>query len=106
MYGEVIYKDRFIWNRLKAEANRKRHSGMTFEMGGDAYDDPFAIDEYDEENSADEDRFNRTGIVEDRYITVTFTMRGSLARIISVREADAEEKEAYNEHVRKHFGIR
>lgn len=69
------------------------------------YDDPLAIEEYDEVNSVDEDRYNRTGIVGETYITVSFAIRGNLARIISTREADEEEEEVYDEHARKYFGI-
>ncbi|GMO44564.1 MAG: hypothetical protein Pg6C_06380 [Treponemataceae bacterium] len=46
MHDDVIYKGRFIWNRLKAEANRKKHPGMTFEKGGEAYDDPLAVNKH------------------------------------------------------------
>jgi uncharacterized DUF497 family protein len=84
---DIVYKCRFVWNRLKAEANRKKHSGMTFEKGSEAYDDPLAVEEYDEVNSEGEDRYNRTGIAGDTYITVSFTMRGNLARIISARRS-------------------
>jgi uncharacterized DUF497 family protein len=89
-----------------AEANERKHPGMTFEKGSAAYDDPLAIEEYDEGNSEYEDRYNRTGIVGDAYITVSFTIRNNLARIFSVREADNEEGRAYDEHVRRYTGVR
>jgi uncharacterized DUF497 family protein len=106
MSDDIIYKGRFIWNRNKAETNRKKHPGMTFEKGSEAYDDLLAVEEYDEENSVYEDRYNRTGIVGDAYITVSFTLRNNLARIFSVREADEEEGRAYDEHVRRYIGER
>jgi uncharacterized DUF497 family protein len=106
MSDDIVYKGRFIWNKDKADANARKHPGMTFEKGSAAYDDPLAIEEYDEEASEYEDRYNRTGIVGNTYITVSFTMRNNLARIFSVREADYEEGRAYDEHVRSYTGVR
>jgi hypothetical protein len=48
MSDDIIYKGRFIWNRNKAEANERKHLGMTFEKGAETYDDPLAVEEYDE----------------------------------------------------------
>jgi len=42
MYDDVIYKGRFIWNRLKAEINRREH-GITFEKATEAFDNPFFV---------------------------------------------------------------
>jgi len=106
MSDDIVYKGRFIWNKIKATANARKHPGITFEKGSEAYDDPLAIDEYDEENSEYEDRYNRTGIAGDTYITVSFTIRNNLTRIFSVRKADNEEGRAYDEHVRRYIGER
>jgi len=105
MYDDVIYKGRFIWNRLKAEANLKKHR-IAFEKATELFDDPFFIEEYDEENSENEDRYNIVGFVEGKYITVSFTLRDNLTRVFSAREADAEEEGAYDENIRKHIGKR
>jgi uncharacterized DUF497 family protein len=53
---DVIYKNRFIWNREKAELNYKKH-GIHFEQAADVFDDLFAVDQYDDEHSDYEDRF-------------------------------------------------
>ncbi|MDR0486879.1 MAG: BrnT family toxin [Treponema sp.] len=47
MYNDVIYKGRFIWNKLKAEASQRKH-GITFEKATEVFDDPFFVEEYDE----------------------------------------------------------
>ena len=39
MNNDIIYKRRFIWNRIKAEVNVRKHPGMTFEKGTEAYDE-------------------------------------------------------------------
>jgi uncharacterized DUF497 family protein len=105
LYGDVIYHGRFMWNRLKAEANHRKH-GITFEKATEVFDDPFCIEEYDEENAEDEDRYNITGFVESSYITVSFTLRGNLTRIFSARKADIEEEEAYDENIGRYIGER
>jgi uncharacterized DUF497 family protein len=105
MYDDVIYHGRFIWNRLKAEANQRKH-GITFEKATEIFDDPFFIEEYDEENSENEDRYNITGFVKDMYITVSFTLRDNLTRIFSARKADIEEEGAYDENIRRYIGER
>jgi len=105
MYDDVIYNGRFIWNRLKAEANQKKH-GITFEKATEVFNDPFFIEEYDEENSDNEDRYNIIGFIKDMYITISFTLRGNLTRIFSARKADIEEEGAYDENIRRYIGER
>jgi uncharacterized DUF497 family protein len=105
MYDDLIYNGRFIWNKLKEEANQKKH-GITFEKATEVFDDPFFVEEYDEENSENEDRYNITGFVKDIYITVSFTLRDNLSRIFSARKADSEEEGAYDENIRRYIGER
>ena len=106
MYNDVLYKGRFIWNRLKNALNQKNHR-ISFESAVDVFEDPFYVEEYDEANSDYEDRYNITGYLKDwHYITVSFTMRDNLIRIFSAREADAEEEGAYDENIGTYFGER
>jgi uncharacterized DUF497 family protein len=105
MYDDVIYNGRFIWNRRKAEANHRKH-GITFERATAVFDDPFFIEEYDEENSKNEDRYNIIGFVKGIYMTVSFTLRDNLTRIFSAREAELEDEGAYDENIRRYIGER
>jgi uncharacterized DUF497 family protein len=106
MYDDVLYKGRFIWNRLKNVLNQKNHK-ISFENAVEVFEDPFCIEEYDEANSDYEDRYNITGYLKDwHYITVSFTMRDNLVRILSAREADGEEEGAYDKNVGNYFGRR
>jgi uncharacterized DUF497 family protein len=105
MYDDIIYNGRFIWNRLKAEANQRKH-GITFEKATEVFYDPFIVEEYDEENSENEDRYNIVSFVDGIYITVSFTLRDNLTRIFSARKADAEEEGAYIENIRRYIGKR
>ena len=105
MYNDVIFNGRFIWNKLKAEVNQRKH-GITFERATEVFDDPFFIEEYDEENSENEDRYNITGFKRDMYITVSFALRDNLTRIFFARKADIEEEGAYDENIRRYIGER
>jgi len=105
MYDDVIFNGRFIWNRLKAEANFRKHK-ITFEKATEVFDEPFFVEEYDEENSGIEDRYNITAFVKGMYMTVSFTLRDNLTRIFSAREADTEEEEAFNDNIRRYIGER
>jgi uncharacterized DUF497 family protein len=106
MYDDVIYKGKYIWNRLKNEKNRHDHH-ISFEEAVNVFDDLFAVEEYDTDNSAYEDRYSITGFIRGlSYITVAFMIRDNLTRIFSARNADSEEGEAYNENVRRHIGNR
>jgi len=106
MHDDVLYRGRFVWNRMKNVLNQRNHR-IAFENALEVFEDPFCIEEYDWENSDYEDRYNITGYLNGwHYITVSFTMRDSLIRIFSAREADGEEEEAYDENVRDYVGRR
>jgi uncharacterized DUF497 family protein len=55
MHDDVIYKGRYIWNRLKNEKNKQDH-GIAFEEASEVFDDPFAVEEYDTANSDPEEQ--------------------------------------------------
>ena len=59
---DVIYKNRYVWNRYKSDLNRRKHH-LSFETASLVFDDPFHTEEFDEENSIMEERFNITGSV-------------------------------------------
>ncbi len=58
--------------------------------------DPYVI-EFDELDATDELRFNAIGQVDGRMLFVTYTMRGTVVRIISARGAEPHEKRKYHE---------
>jgi len=101
---DVMFKNRYIWNKAKAEESYRKHK-IHFEQAVDVFDDLFAVDQYDEEHSDYEDRFYVTGMA-GILITVSYTMRDQLIRIFSAREADSEEEEAYERNIRNYFGER
>jgi uncharacterized DUF497 family protein len=106
MIDDIVYNGQFIWNRQKNERNKREH-GISFEEAISVFNKLFLVIEYDEDNSIDEDRYNGTAYLDGfSYVTVTFTDRGDMKRIISARKADSGEIEAYNENLRAITGDR
>ena len=63
---------------------------------GGVFLDPYVI-ELDDLDAAGELRFNAMGLVDDRMLFVTYTIRGDVVRIISARGAEPHEKKKYHE---------
>ena len=104
---DVIYKNRYVWNRYKNDLNRQKHH-LSFEVASLAFDDPFHIEEFDEENSIAEERFNVTGsvtgLINNTLVTVSVVYRGDLIRVFSARDAGPAEVREYYEQFEDYFG--
>ena len=85
----------FEWNTAKERANRKKH-GVDFRTAAKVFLDPYVI-EFDDFDAADELRFNASGLVDGRMLFVTYTMGGTVVRIVSARGAEPHEKRKYHE---------
>jgi uncharacterized DUF497 family protein len=85
----------FEWDDAKERANRKQH-GVNFRTAAKVFLDPYVI-EFDDRNASGELRFSAIGLVDDRMLFVTYTMRGDAVRIISARGAEPHEKRKYHE---------
>ena len=103
---DVLYKNRYIWNRHKNALNQKKHH-LSFETASLAFDDPFHTEEFDEENSITEERFNVTGsvtgLINNVLITVSVVYRGDLIRIFSARKADTAEVRDYYDQFQRYL---
>jgi uncharacterized DUF497 family protein len=103
---DEIYKNRYIWNRYKNDLNKRKHH-LSFETASLVFDDPFHVEEFDEENSIIEERFNVTGsvtgLINNTLITVSVVYRGDLIRIFSARDADSEEVKDYYEQFQEYL---
>jgi uncharacterized protein len=88
--------DEFEWDDAKARLNIRNH-GLSFEVAKEAFSDVFAVEWADERENYGEDRYNITGMVQGRLITVTFTIRETRIRIISARKAEPMERRRYHE---------
>lgn len=88
---------RFEWDPVKAASNAKKHK-VTFELAKSVFYDDFAIQFFDEEHAADEDRFLLLGMSSDaRLLLVCHCERddGDVIRIISARKATDTEAQHY-----------
>jgi uncharacterized DUF497 family protein len=105
--NDVIYKDRYIWDRRKNEMNKVKHK-ISFETASNVFDDPFYYEVYDGQNSIIEDRFKVTGaitgLVNGNFVTVSVTYRDPLIRIFSAREADPVTIRSYYEAIESILG--
>jgi len=103
---DFIYKNRYVWNRYKNELNQRKHY-ISFETASLAFDDPFHVEEFDEDNSIMEDRFNITGsvtgLVNNTLVTVSIVYRGDLIRIFSARDASPTEVRDYYEQLQEYL---
>jgi len=103
---DIIYKNRYVWDNNKNELNQRKHK-LSFETASLVFDDPFHIEEFDENNSIFEERFNVTGsvtgLINNALVTVSVVYRGDLIRIFSAREADILEVKDYYEQLQQYF---
>ncbi|MGH6925891.1 MAG: BrnT family toxin [Propylenella sp.] len=87
---------RFEWDRAKAAENYARH-GVSFEAAERVFLDPFALEWLDDRFEYGEERYIILGTVDDRLLSVVYTIRGDAIRIISARGAEPHEKRRYHE---------
>ena len=88
---------RFEWDQSKATANLRKH-GVSFEEAQSVFYDEFAVQFFDDEHSASEERFILLGMSSGaRMLTVCHCERdlGNLVRIISARRATKRESAFY-----------
>ena len=91
----------FEWDRKKAESNKRKH-GVSFNEASEAFNDPNAIEIFDELTSDDEIRFRLLAFSPKRLLFVGFTVRnGDTIRIITARKATTAEKRYYYDEQRK-----
>ena len=91
----------FAWNEVKNSANFEKH-GIWFEDAQTVWADPHAMEFFDPDHSATEDRFIRVGYsTRSRILLVVFCERNGseTIRIISARRATAKEVKTYEEGI-------
>jgi uncharacterized protein len=90
----------FEWDERKNRKNIKDH-GVDFETASRIWDG-FVLEKPDERFEYGEERVNAFGIVDDRVLTVTYTLRGDdVHRLISARKATSDEREGFEEEFRR-----
>ncbi|MBN7805010.1 BrnT family toxin [Agrobacterium rosae] len=86
----------FDWDEQKATTNFLKH-GVSFADACAVFDDPFAIDIEDRSINYGEVRRRIIGIGHNRYLTVIYTERGDIIRLISARKATRLERREYSD---------
>lgn len=85
----------FQWDPNKALRNWQRHR-VSFEEATEAFLDPNAVDDYDEEHSSQETRYNLIGLSSRRLLFVVYTEpENNVVRIISARKAERKHQQIY-----------
>ena len=88
---------RFVWDSAKAASNLKKH-GVTFAEAATVFEDFDALQTFDPEHSAEEDRFVILGMSNRLRILVVchcYRENDEQIRIISARKANPQEVEQY-----------
>ncbi len=92
--GEYSFEGfEFEWDDEKYQINIKKH-GIRFETAAHVFLDKNAVIYYDELHSNEEDRIKIVGMVEN-VLSVIYTERGEVNRIISARHATKNERNDY-----------
>ena len=89
---------RFEWDPEKDRSNQAEH-GLSFQEASALFGvDVDSLTVYDEEHSADEDRFKEIGPIDHGVIVVVYTERDvDVIRILSARMATKDERQRYRE---------
>lgn len=87
----------FEWNAHKASANLAKH-GVSFETARNVFDDPFAVDIEDRSANYGEVRRRIVGLGSRLVLTVIYTERSEVIRIISARKATRAERKEYDDN--------
>lgn len=83
----------FEWDNDKAESNLAKH-GVDFVGAVGVFEDPALLVAVDGRHS--EPRFRAVGLVNGLVLSVAYTMRGDVCRIISARRASRRERQQYD----------
>ena len=87
----------FEWDSGKRKSNLTKQA-VFFEEAKTVFGDPFYIDFFDPDHSADEQRYIIFGMSEQgRLLVVSYTERNGKVRIISARKATRSERGSYEE---------
>ena len=90
----------FEWDDRKAAENLFDH-GVSFEVAREAFDDTFAVEIEDRRERYGEERYVLLGMVQNRLLAVTYTLRDDRIRIISARPAEPFERRLYHDKHRE-----
>jgi uncharacterized DUF497 family protein len=85
---------KFEWDNTKNNSNLDKH-GVDFIQAKDVFKDENKIETPDNRKDYGEQRFKIVGIAIDLILSVIYTIRGNVIRIISARAASKKERDDY-----------
>lgn len=85
----------FEWDENKNSSNKNKH-GYDFNHASKIFDDKSRIKFRDNKKDYGEERWITIGKVLDVILTVVYTIRNSVVRLISARTANKVERNLYN----------
>lgn len=86
--------EEFEWDDAKAASNLEKH-GVGFEEARLVFQDPFAVELYDDRRDYGEDRYILIGMSAAHLLVIAYTKREDRFRIISARRAEPNERRDY-----------
>jgi uncharacterized protein len=82
------------WDEEKNAINKRKH-GVSFEKAKKVFFDPRRFETFDKKHSFFEERLITVGFSDLTLLTVVFTEKDDIVRIISARKAKKDEEEEY-----------
>jgi uncharacterized DUF497 family protein len=86
--------EEFEWDPAKAKANLMKH-GVSFAAAAQVFRDTHRVEWEDIRGDYREERFVTVGEVNAEVLSVAYTVRGDVIRMIPARRASKKEKEEY-----------
>ncbi|MGH7961296.1 MAG: BrnT family toxin [Candidatus Binatia bacterium] len=86
----------FDWDPAKNVSNRRKH-GISFNEATAVFDDPSKVGWICSDPGDDEERFMIVGRAGWNIVSVVYTPRGSMLRLISARKANRHERREYGQ---------
>jgi len=87
-------ENKFEWDEIKNKSNLDKH-GVDFIQAKQVFEDENKIETLDNRKDYGEQRFKIVGLAIDLILSVIYTMRGAVIRIISARTASKKERDDY-----------
>ncbi len=90
----------YEWDEKKNQKNIEKHE-LPLKAGVAVFDDYYRLEQHDNRNNYDEERFVTIGMNElSKILYVVYTMRNhdGITRIISVRKAEKSEQRLYEKN--------
>lgn len=93
---------RFEWDKKKNKINFIKHK-ISFETAMSVFKDKNRLEIYDALHSEIEDRYMTIGVINNvvYLVTVIYTERGEVIRLISARKATLEERKKYYDYKKR-----